>query len=88
MKKSLAVIYSNKKIPQGQTLRTFDILLTRSLWKRIPSFILLWIFSRFWLVFRYKFFPSRKNRWREGWGISEYVATYYFNGLLNKMNNS
>ena len=31
-------------------------------------------------------FSLLKNRRREGWGISEYMATYYFNGSLNKMN--
>ena len=42
MKKVWSVIYSNKKIPQGQTMRIFDILLTRSLQK---------IYSRIRLIF-------------------------------------
>ena len=54
MKKVWSVIYSNKKIPQGQTMRIFDILLTRSLWKHVPrSFILLWIYSRIRLIFHF-----------------------------------
>ena len=51
MKKVWSVIYSNKEIPQGQTMRIFDILLRRSLQKRVPSFILLGIYSQIRLIF-------------------------------------
>ena len=98
MKKVWPVIYSNNKIPQGQTVWIFDILLTRSLWKRVPSFILLWIYSRIQVIFDFidliisrrscicklKFIIRQLNKPKICVSLSKVITLYLYRHLCNK----